>query len=35
MKASLKRFKSILFFYSFKRDKVAIVSFIILVIFLY
>ena len=34
MKASLKRFKASYFFYSFKRDKVAIVSFIILVIFL-
>ncbi len=34
MKASLKRFKASYFFYSFKRDKVAMVSFIILVIFL-
>jgi peptide/nickel transport system permease protein len=34
MKASLKRFKSSYFFYSFKRDKVAMASFIILVIFL-
>lgn len=34
MKASLKRFKSSYFFYSFKRDKVAMVSFIILVVFL-
>ena len=34
MKASLKRFKSSYFYYSFKRDKVAMVSFIILVVFL-
>ena len=34
MKASLKRFKASYFYYSFKRDKVAMVSFIILVIFL-
>jgi len=34
MKASFKRFKSSYFFYSFKRDKVAMVSFIILVLFL-
>ena len=34
MKASLKRFKASYFFYSFKRDKVAMVSFIILAIFL-
>ncbi|MFK5954088.1 MAG: ABC transporter permease [Desulfobacterium sp.] len=34
MKASIERFKASYFFYSFKRDKVAIVSFIILVIFL-
>lgn len=34
MKASLKRFKESYFFYSFKRDKVAMVSFIILVLFL-
>ena len=34
MKASLKRFKASYFYYSFKRDRVAMVSFIILVIFL-
>ncbi len=34
MKAFLQRFKASYFFYSFKRDKVAMVSFIVLVIFL-
>ncbi len=34
MKASLKRFKSSYFYYSFKRDKVAMVSFAVLVVFL-
>ena len=34
MKISLKRFKSSYFYYSFKRDKVAMASFIVLVVFL-
>ncbi|GAB6146403.1 ABC transporter permease [Desulfocicer niacini] len=34
MKTSLKRFKSSYFYYSFKRDKVAMASFIVLVVFL-